>query len=91
MGETHMCPAGHGPSLRGLVLAGALHALGYRRAGIKRVVMFHCCLRTSEGVDLQRNLQAQFDRIGRCAVLALKRPQTGQHHGVDEYATVDCA
>ena len=73
-----------------LGVAGTLDALGFRRCGLLCVVMFHCCLRTAEGVELRRH-QVQFSRTGRSAVLVLKATKTGQRHGVTEsVVSVDC-
>ena len=70
-------------------VAGTLVGLGFQAMGLLTVVMFHCLLRTSEGLNLRRE-QVTFDEGQDHAVLVLRETKTGKRLNVVESVTVEC-
>ena len=72
-----------------LGVAGAFDMLGHRHGGLLCVVMFHCLLRTTEGLTLRRR-QVLIAEDRQSAALALESTKTSVRHGVQEAVSVDC-
>ena len=72
-----------------LGVAGAMDLLGHRRAGLLSILMFHCLLRTSEGLTLQcKHLAVAAD--GRSGAVVLPSTKTRVRNKVCEAVTIDC-